>query len=59
MPSGGIAVQGTEDGHAKLIRAGYLRQSQAGIFHMLPLGLRVQDKIEKLVARHMEGALGE
>jgi prolyl-tRNA synthetase len=61
-PTGGIAVHNDHrisDGHEKLIRAGYLRQSQAGIFHMLPLGLRVQSKIEKLVEKHMEGALGE
>ncbi|KAK3337347.1 hypothetical protein B0T19DRAFT_412283 [Cercophora scortea] len=58
VPSGGgIAASGLEDGHAKLIRAGFLRQSHAGIFHMLPLGRRVQDKIERLVARHMEHAL--
>jgi len=62
-PTGGIAVHNTNnakarDGHEKLIRAGYLRQSHAGIFHLLPLGLRVQGKIEKLVEQHMEGALG-
>ncbi|KAK0656011.1 hypothetical protein B0T16DRAFT_398289 [Cercophora newfieldiana] len=60
-PTGGIAVHTNHrmsDGHEKLVRAGYLRQSQAGIFHMLPLGLRVQSKIEKLVEKHMEGALG-
>ncbi|KAL2126541.1 hypothetical protein VTI74DRAFT_712 [Chaetomium olivicolor] len=57
FPSGGIAVSGVEDGHAKLIRAGFLRQSNAGMFHMLPLGRRVQDKVEGLVARHMEEML--
>lgn len=58
MPSGGIAAHEAENAHSKLIRAGFLRQSQSGIFHMLPLGLRVQDKIEQLVARHMEESLG-
>jgi prolyl-tRNA synthetase len=64
-PTGGIAVQSNHsnhrasNGYEKLVRAGYLRQSQAGIFHMLPLGLRVQSKIEKLVEKHIEGALGE
>lgn len=58
FPSGGIAVSGVEDGHAKLIRAGFLRQSNAGMFHMLPLGRRVQDKVEGLVAGHMEDMLG-
>src|ERR1700761_4640582 len=36
-----------------LIRAGYLRQAYAGIFQMLPLGLRVQEKLERLIDRHM------
>ena len=36
-----------------LTRAGYLRQAYAGIFHMLPLGLRVQNKIEGLIDKHM------
>ncbi|KAK3945236.1 proline--tRNA ligase [Diplogelasinospora grovesii] len=57
FPSGGIAASGIEDGYAKLIRAGFLRQSHAGIFHMLPLGRRVQDKIETLIAKHMEETL--
>jgi len=56
-PSGGITAASIEDGHAKLIRAGFLRQSHAGIFHMLPLGRRVQNKVESLVARHMEDSL--
>ncbi|KAK3984285.1 hypothetical protein QBC44DRAFT_18278 [Cladorrhinum sp. PSN332] len=58
FPSGGIATAGVEDGHAKLIRAGFLRPSHSGIFHMLPLGRRVQNKIEGLVASHMENMLG-
>lgn len=59
FPSGGIAASGVEDAHSKLIRAGFLRQSSAGIFHMLPLGRRVQDKVEGLVASHIEQQLGE
>ncbi|KAK3394861.1 hypothetical protein B0H63DRAFT_462233 [Podospora didyma] len=58
MPSGGFATPAAEDAHSKLIRAGFLRQSHSGIFHMLPLGRRVQDKIEALIARHMEESLG-
>ncbi|KAK4180438.1 putative prolyl-tRNA synthetase [Triangularia setosa] len=50
-------ASGVENGHAKLIRAGFLRPSHAGIFHMLPLGRRVQSKLEELVARHMEHLL--
>lgn len=37
-----------------LIQAGYLRQAYAGIFHILPLGLRVQNKIEALIDKHMQ-----
>ncbi|OAQ98926.1 hypothetical protein LLEC1_01092 [Akanthomyces lecanii] len=54
VPTGGITETGSESGHDKLIRAGFLRPSQAGIFHLLPLGLRVQKKIEKIIDRHME-----
>ncbi|EFX06114.1 prolyl-tRNA synthetase [Grosmannia clavigera kw1407] len=42
-----------EESHAKLVRAGFFRQAHSGVFHMLPLGLRVQDKIEALVDKHM------
>ncbi|KAL2269905.1 hypothetical protein VTJ83DRAFT_2089 [Remersonia thermophila] len=58
FPSGGIAASATEDAHSKLIRAGFLRQSNSGMFHMLPLGHRVQDKVERLVAKHMDDYLG-
>ncbi|GAB1311176.1 proline--tRNA ligase [Madurella fahalii] len=57
FPSGGIAASGVEDAYSKLIRAGFLRQAHSGVFHMLPLGRRVQDKVEGLVARHMEDLL--
>ncbi|KAI1489379.1 hypothetical protein F5X96DRAFT_679803 [Biscogniauxia mediterranea] len=53
LASGGITAAEKEDSHAKLIRAGYLRQSHAGIFHMLPLGQRVQEKLEKLIDKYM------
>ncbi|KAM0723170.1 hypothetical protein Q7P37_001370 [Cladosporium fusiforme] len=42
-----------EDGHELLVRAGFLRQAHSGIFHLLPLGLRVQNKIESLIDKHM------
>ncbi|KAH6619892.1 hypothetical protein B0J18DRAFT_435266 [Chaetomium sp. MPI-SDFR-AT-0129] len=58
FPSGGIAASEVEDSHARLIRAGFLRQSNAGMFHLLPLGHRVLQKIERIVARHMEESLG-
>ncbi|KAH8592442.1 hypothetical protein B0O99DRAFT_629750 [Bisporella sp. PMI_857] len=53
VPSGGIAELDEEDSHAKLIRAGFLRQAHSGIFHMLPLGLRVQNKLEVLIDKYM------
>ncbi|KAL2067083.1 hypothetical protein VTL71DRAFT_1507 [Oculimacula yallundae] len=53
VPTGGIAASATEDSHAKLVRAGFLRQAHSGIFHMLPLGRRVQDKLEALIDKHM------
>ncbi|OBT41986.1 prolyl-tRNA synthetase [Pseudogymnoascus sp. WSF 3629] len=52
-PTGGIAPGANEDAHSKLVRAGFLRQAHSGIFHMLPLGLRVQTKVEKLLDKHM------
>ncbi|KAI0206431.1 class II aaRS and biotin synthetase [Astrocystis sublimbata] len=53
LATGGLTPTEHEDGHAKLIRAGYLRQSHAGIFHMLPLGERVLTKLENLIDKHM------
>ncbi|KAN0117251.1 prolyl-tRNA synthetase [Hyaloscypha variabilis] len=53
VPTGGIAVSSPEDSHVKLVRAGFLRQAHSGIFHMLPLGRRVQDKLEALIDKHM------
>ncbi|KAI0965650.1 class II aaRS and biotin synthetase [Xylaria arbuscula] len=53
LTTGGIAPVEHEDGHAKLVRAGYLRQSHAGIFHTLPLGERVQRKLEGLIDKYM------
>lgn len=44
----------SENANDLLIRAGFLRQAYSGIFHMLPLGLRVQNKLEALIDRHME-----
>ena len=42
-----------ENGHDLLVRAGFLRQAHSGIFHLLPLGLKVQNKIERLIDKHM------
>ncbi|PYI13863.1 prolyl-tRNA synthetase [Aspergillus violaceofuscus CBS 115571] len=58
IPTGGITkkpVEGErEDTNNLLVRGGFLRQAYAGIFHMLPLGLRVQDKLERLIDKHMQ-----
>jgi len=54
-PTGGIAREGhgKEDSHALLIRAGFIRQAHSGLFQFLPLGLRVQSKLENLLDCHM------
>lgn len=54
-PTGGIAKEGEgkEDSHALLIRAGFIRQAHSGLFQFLPLGLRVQTKLETLLDHHM------
>ncbi|PFH63343.1 hypothetical protein XA68_13800 [Ophiocordyceps unilateralis] len=53
-PTGGVSAVQEESGHGKLVRAGFLRQAQSGIFQLLPLGLRVQQKIEALLDKHMQ-----
>ena len=41
------------DANHLLVKAGFLQQPYPGIFHLLPLGLRIQDKLEKLIDKHM------
>lgn len=55
LPTGGLTpTAGTsEDTPSRLIRAGFLRQAHSGFFHLLPLGLRVQEKLERLIDKHM------
>ncbi|KAF2869810.1 hypothetical protein BDV95DRAFT_629711 [Massariosphaeria phaeospora] len=55
-PTGGISPQDGEDddSHALLVRGGFLRQAHSGVFHLLPLGLRVQNKLEGLIDKHMQ-----
>ncbi|KAJ4341899.1 hypothetical protein N0V87_001564 [Didymella glomerata] len=43
-----------DESHALLLRGGYLRQAHSGVFHLLPLGLKVQNKLEALIDKHME-----
>ncbi|KTW26980.1 proline-tRNA ligase [Pneumocystis carinii B80] len=38
-----------KSGHDLLIKAGFLRQSSSGIYTVLPLALRVQEKIENII----------
>lgn len=58
-PTGGLtpSEESQDDSNSLLARAGFVRQSHAGIFQFLPLGLRVQEKIERLLDKHMR-ALG-
>lgn len=43
-------------GHKLLVRAGYIRRQAPGIFAWLPLGLRVKEKIERIVREEMAAA---
>lgn len=42
-----------------LIKAGFVDKLGAGIYTFLPLGLRVLDKIEKIITEEMEGVSGQ
>lgn len=42
--------------HRLLLRAGFMRQVAAGIYSLLPLGLRVVRKIENIVREEMDAA---
>src|ERR1700730_5041951 len=42
--------------HRLMLRAGMIRQSSAGIYSWLPLGLRVLKKIERIVREEQDGA---
>jgi len=42
--------------HILLIRAGMIRKLVAGVYNYLPLGLRVLNKIEKVIREEMENA---
>ncbi|RKP00444.1 hypothetical protein CXG81DRAFT_19593 [Caulochytrium protostelioides] len=43
---------------ALLVRGGLVQKSSAGIYNFLPMGYRVLEKLERLVARHMDGVPG-
>lgn len=42
--------------HRLLVRAGYIRRQAPGIFAWLPLGLRVKEKIERIIREEMTAA---
>ena len=42
-----------------LIRAGFVFKEQAGVYSMLPLGLRVQNKIVSIIRREMNAIDGQ
>ena len=37
-----------------LVRAGFIKKSSAGVYMMLPLGLRVMQKIEDIIRQEMD-----
>lgn len=45
--------------HIFMIRGGYMRQLSTGIYTMLPLGKRVQDKIERIIKEEMDAIDGQ
>lgn len=49
-------TEGTDykvDSHRLLVQAGFIRESSAGRYYLLPLGLKVHDKIINIVRKHM------
>lgn len=42
--------------HRLLVQAGFIRESTAGRYYLLPLGVRVQEKIIKIIRDHMNDA---
>lgn len=42
--------------HRLLVQAGFIRESTSGRYYLLPLGLKVHQKIESIIRKHMDGA---
>ncbi|MDP6484988.1 MAG: proline--tRNA ligase, partial [Nitrospinota bacterium] len=42
--------------HTLMVRAGLIRRVAAGVYNLLPLGLRVQQKVERIVREEMNRA---
>src|SRR5687768_5148445 len=51
-------VKADNEGHALLLRGGFVRQLSAGIYSYLPLGWRVLRKVENIVREEMDRAGG-
>ena len=51
-----IPKDATLASHKLLYQAGFIRESTAGRYYLLPLGIRVQDKLRKIVKEEMDGA---
>lgn len=45
--------------HRLLYQAGFIRESSAGKYYLLPLGMRVQQKIQSVIKEEMEKAGGQ
>jgi prolyl-tRNA synthetase len=45
--------------HKLLVRAGYVRQLGSGIYTQLPLGFRVQKKIEQIIREEIDAIGGQ
>ena len=39
-----------------LVKAGYIKKTSAGVYMMLPLGLKVQNRLENIIRKHMNNA---
>src|SRR5258707_15077641 len=42
--------------HRLLTQAGFIRESTAGRYYLLPLGLKVHEKVANIVRKHMDAA---
>jgi prolyl-tRNA synthetase len=42
--------------HRMLTQGGFMRESTAGRYYLLPLGLKVHERITEIVRKHMDGA---
>ena len=55
-------TEGTEykiDSHRLLTQGGFIRESTAGRYYLLPLGMKVHEKIEAIIRKHMNAAGAE